>query len=157
MIASIQHRRSGMVAYLPMHGPYDQMPDAFGRLYAWISEHGLKATGAPTAVYYNIASDPSGADAIWELQASLKDDIAEDEPDEHGVGVKRTPPMEVVSTIHKGPYDSVTPTYQALWDWVEDNGYELAGPPMERYLNGPDEVSSPDEYLTEIIMSIEKV
>ena len=157
MIASIQNKKPGLVAYLPMRGPYDQMPESFGRLYGWIGEHGLKAAGAPTAVYYNIANDPTGVDAVWELQAPLRDEVAEAEPDESGVGVRTTPAMTVVSTIHKGPYDSVTPTYQSLWDWVDDNGYELSGPPMERYLNGPDEVSSPDEYLTEIIMPIEKV
>lgn len=157
MIASIQHKRPSLVAYLPMQGSYDQTPDGFAHLYDWVGEHGFKATGAPTAVYYNIAQDPSGADAVWELQAPLKDEVDEVAPDESGIGVRRTLEMEVVSTIHKGPYDSVTPTYQSLWEWVEDNGYELSGPPMERYLNGPDDVASPDEYLTEIIMPIEKV
>lgn len=156
MMASIQNKKPGLVAFLPMQGTYDQTPDGFQRLYAWIEEHGLKATGAPTAIYYNIAQDPSGADAIWELQASIKDEVSEAEPDESGVGVKLTPALTVVSTIHKGPYDRVTPTYQTLWEWVEDNGYELSGAPMERYLNDPNDVGE-DECLTEIIMPIEKV
>jgi len=81
--------------------------------------------------------------------------VPEAEPDESGVGVKMTPALTVVSTIHKGPYDSVTPTYRTLWEWVEDNGYELSGAPMERYLNDPNDVGE-DECLTEIIMPIEK-
>ncbi|MHB1451973.1 MAG: GyrI-like domain-containing protein [Coriobacteriia bacterium] len=156
MIASIQNKKPGSVAYLPMLGSYDQTPDGFERLYAWITEHEFKATGAPTAIYFNIPSDPDGADADWELQVSLKEEVADAEPDESGIGVKQNPEMMVVSAIHKGPYDSVLPTYQALWAWVEDNGYQLVGPPAERYLNGPDDVSSADEYLTEIIMPIQK-
>jgi len=61
MMASIQNKKPGLVAFLPMQGTYDQTPDGFQRLYAWIEEHGFKATGAPTAIYYNIAQNPSGS------------------------------------------------------------------------------------------------
>lgn len=156
MIASIQNKKPVSVAYLPMQGSYDQTPDGFARLYAWITEHELKATGAPMAIYFNIPEDPDGADADWELQVSLKEEVADAAPGDSGIGLKQNPAMMVVSAIHKGPYESVLPTYQALWAWVEDNGYELVGPPAERYLNGPDDVSSADEYMTEIIMPIRK-
>ncbi|MBN2247995.1 MAG: GyrI-like domain-containing protein [Coriobacteriia bacterium] len=156
MIASIRNVLPGAVAYMPMKGPYKQTPDAFARLYEWIAEHELRSKGAPTAIYFNIPSDSSEADAVWELQVQLTSDAPESEPDERGVGIKQVQGMQVVTAIHKGPYDSVLPTYQALWAWIEDNGYELAGPPAERYLNGPDDVASPDEYLSEIIMPIIK-
>ncbi len=156
MIASIRNVLPGPVAYLPMRGAYDQTPAGFSKLYEWIARHELKAKGAPTAIYFNIPSDASEADAIWELQVQLTGEVPESEPDESGIGVKRVEGMQVVTAVHKGPYDSVLPTYQALWAWIEDNGYELAGPPAERYLNGPDDVTSPREYLTEIIMPVSK-
>lgn len=156
MMVSIQNAKPGMVAYLPMRGSYDQTPEAFGRLYGWIDAHGLKPKGMPAAIYFNIASDPSGEDAVWEVQSPIAGELAEAAPDETGIGIKETPAMTVLSSVHKGPYDSVLPTYQAMWDWIEDNGYELAGPPMERYLNDPDEVGA-EECLTEVIMPIDKL
>lgn len=155
MIASLMTTRPATVAYLPMHGPYTQIPDGFGRLYGWIEAHGYKATGMPTAVYFNIPADENASDAVWELQAPVEEDLAETPPDESGIGVRGVPAMDVISAVHKGPYDSVLPTYQALWVWIEDNGYEPCGPPMERYLNDPGE-EHPDEYLTEILMPVKK-
>lgn len=155
MMASIMTTKPTMVAYLPMQGAYDQTPVGYGRLYGWIEAHGLKPTGMPAAVYFNIPNEPSGVDAVWELQAPIADDVEEAPPDESGVGLRRVPAMQVVSATHKGPYDSVLPTYQALWAWIEDNGYEMAGPPIERYLNDPGEVGT-DECLTEVVIPISK-
>ncbi len=121
MIASIRNMLAGMVAYLPMQGPYSQTPGAFEYLYEWIGEHGLKPKGAPTAIYFNIPSDSSETDAVWELQVQLAGDAEAIEPDESLIGVKHVPETQVVTALHKGPFDSVPPTYQALWAWIEDN------------------------------------
>lgn len=155
MMASIMTTKPTMVAYLPMQGAYDQTPAGYGHLYGWIQAHGFKPTGMPAAVYFNIPNEPNGADAVWELQAPIADEVEEAAPDESGVGLRLIPATQVVSATHKGPYDSVLPTYQALWAWIEDNGYEMAGPPIERYLNDPGEVGA-DECLTEVIMPISK-
>ncbi|MDY0339588.1 MAG: GyrI-like domain-containing protein [Coriobacteriia bacterium] len=156
MMVSIQNKKPAPTAFLPMRGPYDQTADGFARLDAWIGGHGLKAVSVRTGIYYNIASDPSCSDAVWELQIQLRGTVAEAEPDESGIGVKLTPEMKVASAIHKGSPDTIATTYQALWAWIDENGYELAGPPQERYLNDPAEVED-DECLTEVIMPISRL
>lgn len=55
----------------------------------------------------------------------------------------------MVTTIHKGPYDQVSPAYHTLTGWVQEHGHQFAGPPREIYLNDPTTVE-PDEILTEI-------
>jgi len=155
MMASLMTTRPEIVAYLPMHGPYDQIPEGFGRLYAWIERHEHKATGMPTAVYFNVPSDESASDAVWELRAPIAGDLSDAPPDEDGIGVRSVPAIDVITAVHKGPYDSVLPTYQALWGWIEDNGYEPCGPPMERYLNDPGK-THPAEALTEVLMPVKK-
>lgn len=155
MMASLMTMKPATVAYLPMYGTYAQTPEGFGRLYAWVEASGYKPTGMPAAVYFNIPSDDAASDAIWELQAPLAGDVAEAPPDESGIGIRHVPATDVIAAVHRGPYDSVLPTYQALWAWIEDNGYEPCGPPMERYLNDPGEMH-PEEYLTEILMPVRK-
>ena len=39
--------------------------------------------------------------------------------------------------------------YRALTDWITDRGFEVTGPPQERYLNAPNEVA-PAGYRTEV-------
>jgi effector-binding domain-containing protein len=57
-------------------------------------------------------------------------------------------------TTHRGPYDAIGPTYEALSTWIFANGHTPSGAPREVYLNGPDDVASPDQYLTELVWPI---
>ncbi len=155
MMASLVTTRPMTVAYLAAEGSYDQIPAGFGSLYGWLEEHGLVATDMPMGVFFNIPSDPSGADAIWELWAPVKGGHDEALPDTSGIGVRHVPPMSVISATHKGPYETMESTYQALWIWISDNGYVLDGPAMERYYSDPTDVPS-DEYVTEIMLPVRR-
>lgn len=57
----------------------------------------------------------------------------------------------VVSTIHKGPYDSLNEGHEALQRWMAANNEEAGGAPWEAYLTDPGEVPDPAEWLTEIV------
>ena len=58
---------------------------------------------------------------------------------------------DVVSTIHKGPYDSLNLGHEAIQNWMMENGLEPGGAPWEVYITDPGEVPDPNEWLTEII------
>lgn len=141
------------VAFIPMRGPYAQTPDGFGRLYGWIGKHGLQPAGMPAAVYLTMPSETPETDALWELWAPVMGPAEEMAPDASGIGIKHVPATLAASAIHKGPYDTVAPTYAMLWAWIPEQGYVPDGPPMERYLSDPAEVP-PEEYLTEIVMPV---
>jgi len=143
------------VAYITMHGPYALTPEGFGRLYAWIGQHGLRPSGMPAAVYLTMPEETAEADAIWELWAPVTGDAAETPADASGIGIKNVPATLAASVMHKGPYETVAPTYEMLWRWIGENGYVPDGPPMERYYSDPAEVP-PEEYLTEIVMPVRK-
>ena len=57
----------------------------------------------------------------------------------------------VVSTIHKGPYDSLNLGHEALQKWMAENNQESSGSPWEVYITDPGEVPDPAEWLTEIV------
>ncbi len=137
------------VAFIAMRGPYTQTPEGYGRLYGWIGSRGLVPTGMPHAVYLTMPSETLEDKAIWELWAPVEGNPPEVEPDATGIGVKRIAPMTVVSVMHRGPYESVGPTYESVWAWIGARSYTVAGPPMEIYYSDPAKVP-PEEYLTEI-------
>ena len=56
--------------------------------------------------------------------------------------------------VFRGPYDQIGPVYSTLFEWVAKQGFRPAGSPRETYLNGPDEVAGPEEYLTEVVLPI---
>lgn len=141
------------VAFISMRGAYSQTPEGYGRLYGWIGQHGLVTAGMPHAVYLTMPSETAEEDAVWELWAPVSGNPPESEPDDDGVGVKHVAAMTVVSSMHKGPYETVAPTYEAMWAWLGANGYTIAGPPMEIYFSDPNTVP-PEETLTEIQMPV---
>ena len=136
------------VAYVSMHGPYNQIPEAMGQLYAWVAEHGLKPVGAPVGVYLD---DPQVVDenaAAWEVQAPVDGEPAEiAEPE--GFGIKHVGPHLVASVTYHGPYDEIVSAYHFLGEWISTHGYSIAGPSEELYYTDP-ATTDPDNYLTEI-------
>ena len=66
------------------------------------------------------------------------------------------PGGDYVATIHEGPYDSMEPAYEALTQWVQNNGYQPTGIAYEYYLNDPGE-SDDTIALTEIRFPVKKI
>ena len=137
------------VAFLVMHGPYSQTPKGYSQLYGWLGEQEMLPIGMPISVFFTQPDQVPEADALWEIRAPVASNVPTVEPDESGLGVKRVNSILVASAMYKGPYSSMEPTYQALKQWIAENGYELNGPPEEVYYSDPAEVPS-EEYLTEI-------
>lgn len=136
------------VAFVVMQGPYSQVPEAMGRVYGYAAQHGLRPEGMPSAVYFTDPAETPEEDAIWEVRAPLAGDPPEATPDESGCGVRRLPAERVVSAVHRGPYEEIGPTYDALAEWAEGNGLAITGPPEEVYFSDPS--TPPEECVTEV-------
>ena len=137
------------VAFINVKGHYSQIPATFEKLYGWIAQKGYKPIGPAIAVYYNIPGQVPDDELSWELRSQLSGNVAEVEPDEEGLGVKKLDAIKMATTIYKGPYENVEASYTALQTWVMTNGYEMSGPPEELCLNDPTKTPE-EEPLTEI-------
>jgi effector-binding domain-containing protein len=143
------------VAFLAMHGPYAQIPEAMGQLYGWAAQHGLQPTGMPSSVYLTDPTSGDESEAVWEVRAPVEGDPPSVEIDASGCGVKTVPAHLVASTMYHGPYEEIAPAYEELAAWTSANGYDLVGPPQELYHSDP-ATTSPEEYLTEIRLPVAK-
>ncbi|MGV8083401.1 MAG: GyrI-like domain-containing protein [Coriobacteriia bacterium] len=144
------------VAVLHVTGDYGKIPECFGRLYRWVASHGLHPSGMPSAVYLKMPPEVPPEEAVWELWAPLAGDVPPAEANGEGIEIRQVPGYRALSIIHVGPYDAIQPTYEKAQKWLAENGYEIAGAPMERYYSDANEVP-PEEYLTEIIFPVRKV
>jgi len=146
---TIKQTEPMIVAFLSVKGHFSQIPTAFGRLYSWISEKGYKPRGPAIAVYYDVPGQVPDDQLRWELRSQISENTVVIGPNEQGLGVKRVGAVQVVATMHKGPYENIEGTYRALTDWVSENGYEINGPFEELYFNNSTR-TPPEELLTEI-------
>lgn len=109
----------------------------------------------PQAVYLTSPEMVPQQEAAWELLAPVAPVPSEVESDEDFMGVKTIAEQTVASAIHRGSYDSVEETYEALSQWIVQNGYTVVGPPREIYYSDP-EVMPVEETLTEVVFPVER-
>ncbi|MDR1823792.1 MAG: MerR family transcriptional regulator [Bifidobacteriaceae bacterium] len=75
--------------------------------------------------------------------------------DGEGYVFKDLPPVTVASVLHRGPYDGLGAAYAYLVDWVETNGYRIAGDWREAFIDGVWNCESSADWLTEVQMPVE--
>ena len=63
------------------------------------------------------------------------------------------PGGQAATCLHVGPYDAVGPAYEALAQFIKDNGREASGVAYEMYLNDPRQ-QPPQEPMTQIVMPL---
>lgn len=56
--------------------------------------------------------------------------------------------------IHRGPYDGLPATFQAVEAWVREEGRSPGGPPMEIYLTDPGEHPDPATWETQVVLPV---
>jgi len=144
------------VVYVPMSGAYDQVPEALGRLYGWVAQHGLQPAGMPSAVYLTDPATVPVANARWEVCAPVVGGAAPAPVDEAGCGIRDDGPQLVASLMFRGPYEEMGPAYADLFAWTAANGYTVVGPPKEVYFSDPSSTPA-TEYLTEIRFPVAKI
>jgi DNA gyrase inhibitor GyrI len=120
--------------------------EAFVELYACIAA----AKAAPTGPPFLMAGEPAGDTMEMDVCAPCAP-VPEPAP---GLYHGRLEACRAAVTVHRGPYEEIGPVYPRLFAWVSEHGHRPMGKPREVYLNGPDEVATPDEYLTELIVPI---
>jgi len=110
------------VAYIEHVGPYDRIPwdEYMSRLFRWAKEHKVRPGFRGIGIYF-------------------------DNPEQVSPEECRS---EVAIQINKGPANQLGEIYRKIGEWMEENGYEWAGPSMEIYSRKPRVVKG------EVIISI---
>jgi effector-binding domain-containing protein len=131
----------------------DWIGPAFGRVMAAIEAAGAAPAGAPFARFqpvddridvFDIEAGFPVAAPPAPLVASLTTLIGSD------VEPSSLPGGPAAITLHIGPYDAMTPAYDALEKWVADHGGTVDAAPWETYRGEP--VGDPSTWQTQVVM-----
>lgn len=124
-------RVAGVRGIVPdFDGTQSQVFDAlFDKAFGYVYGHGVRNAGCGIALYFN--DDGSMKNAPVEAAVQIGDaTLASGD----GVEVHELPAATMATTVHKGHFDSIGQAYDALMQWIEANGYRIAGPSREVYL-----------------------
>lgn len=130
----------------------DQVPEylnpAFGEVFGFLRERGLRPNGPHLALWHTSAQTLADEDA--EAAVPIDQPLGGTER----VAVYELPQVEVAAAVHHGDFSEFTQVHTALLGWIEENGYRVAGPFREIYLeHNPDDLG---ESTTEVQYPIEK-
>jgi len=145
----IKERSAQLTLSIRTRTPIDGLPkllgESYGRIAAYLAELGEEPSGAPFAAYFNMDMQNLDVEIGFPVAKPLngKDDIRTSE----------VPGGKLGYALHTGRYADIAPAYDALTQFVLDQGYEPTGVSYEFYLNDPEE--TPQEKLqTQIIFPL---
>ena len=139
------------VAVISHIGPYSEAGKLYQEIAKWLYQKRLRITGPPFGWFYDSPEEVPAHKLRSEVGFPFEGKVKP----EGNIKIKQIPAQDVLSTIHKGPYREVGPSYAALFQHANEKGYAPLGCPIEIYLNDPAKISE-SELLTEIQLPVRK-
>ncbi len=130
---------------------YGSVGRLLGELFGELNQKSFAPAGPPIALYYDEEYREQDVDVEVAVPVGGSPQAAGER-----VTFRDLPAGEMASLVRRGPYDDFSPAYQALMGWIQENGYRIAGPNREIYLQGPGEGIDPADYVTEIQFPVTK-
>ncbi|MGF1471398.1 MAG: MerR family transcriptional regulator [Rubrobacteraceae bacterium] len=128
-------------------------PSGIGKLFGELGAHAASHGTSPVewvSVWHDLEYREEEIDG--EAAIVTRDPL----PGDERVRERTLPAVaDMASTVHHGPFETISGAYAALLGWISENGYRVAGPNRELYLRSGNERDNPD-YVTEIQFPVEK-
>ncbi len=127
----------------------EKLPGVLGQSYmaiiGYLNEMGEQPADAPFTCYYNMD--------MHNLDVEMGFVTARPLPGKDNIQAGEIPAGKEVSYLFKGPYHEMEPAYNAMAQWVKQNGHTPTGTAYEFYYNSPQEVPE-SELLTKIVFPL---
>ncbi len=137
--------------YISYQGPFTGHEDVIRTFQDQIANQNIEATGPVMAIYYNSPWEVEPADLKWAIAVPVSDSMHVDPP----LQTRKWEGPQIASYLYTGSYESITPAYQDLRQYIEDHNLRVNGPAIERFLD-PDPLKLPEDSLqTEVWLPVE--
>jgi effector-binding domain-containing protein len=118
---------------------YETIVKAFKTVNGALDKLGVKPAGAPMTIYTETN------DTGFKFQAAVPVKEAPTLPQEGDIKVGKSPGGNALKFVHRGSYDAMDTTYEAITDHMEERKLEAKELFVEQYMKDP--VTTPDDEL----------
>jgi len=118
---------------------YDSLVDAFKSVRGFLEREKLKADGPPITIY--LATDDTG----FQFQAAIPIAEPPKETPRGDLAVGKSPEGRALKFVHRGSYDGMDTTYDAITNFLDQKGLEAKDLFIEQYVTDP--VTTPEDKL----------
>ena len=127
-----------------------QISDVIGSVYEEIYKNGLKQNG-PVMTFY---ADEEFHHEHANVEVCIP--VEDSQSVQNCENVKLLAPGMCAVCVYTGPYSKLGEAYAAVLKWIDENHYEIASAPFDCYINSPQEVKSPEEFVTKVCFPIKQ-
>ena len=134
-------------------GSHSTIPQKVGIFFQEIRKQNLqkKIIGELIGIFYDAPLLIKGRRPVWGLGFKIPKNTIVKAP-----LIRRYYNYENVATItHRGPYSTVANTFNIIIKYIEENNYDMVGPPVDIWLGDPNR-DKPEDLKTEIIIPVAK-
>jgi effector-binding domain-containing protein len=118
---------------------YDVLIEAFKKVNAYLDRAGLKASGPAMTIY--TSTDDTGFD----FKAAVPLAEAPKTPPGKEIAVGQSPDGKVLKFVHRGSYDEMNQTYEAITNYLDEKGLDAKDLLIEEYVT--DLLTAPQDML----------
>jgi effector-binding domain-containing protein len=118
---------------------FDTIVGGFKTVYGAMAKQGIKASGAPMTIY--TATDDTG----FQFQAAVPVAQAPTVPAGGDITVGKSPAGKALKFVHRGSYDAMDTTYEAITNYLDEKQLEAKDLFVEQYMKDP--VTTPEDDL----------
>jgi effector-binding domain-containing protein len=121
--------------------------DAFKSLDEYLDKHGIKPTGPAMTIYTE--TDDMG----FSFQAGFPIAAAPADTPKGDISVGPAPSGKALKFVHRGSYDAMDSTYEAITNYLDDKHLEAQGPFIEEYVTDP-VTTNPESLVVNIFVPV---
>jgi effector-binding domain-containing protein len=130
------------VIYLQGQSKWDSaletLIDAFKSLDEYLAKHNIKASGPAMTIYTQTN------DAGFNFRAAVPVAEKPNDPPKGDIAVGAAPSGKALKFVHRGSYDALDASYEAITDFLDDKGLDAKDSFIEEYVSGPLRADSDD-------------
>ena len=116
----------------------DTLLDSFKSLDEYLDKHGIKPNGPAMTIYTQ--TDDSG----FSFRAAVPIAEVPKDPPKGDIAVGPAPSGKALKFVHRGSYDALDASYEAITDYLDDKGLDAKDVFIEEYASGPLRADSDD-------------
>jgi effector-binding domain-containing protein len=118
---------------------FETIVDAFKTLNAFLTKQGIKPDGAVMTIY------TSTDDSSFQFQAAAPVSTPPADPPKGDIAVGKSPTGRALKFVHRGSYDAMDSTYEAITNYLDEKQLEAKDLFIEEYVTDP--VTTPEDKL----------
>ena len=133
--------------YSKWDSAFDTLVDAFKSLHEYLDKQDVKPAGPAITIYTQTD------DAGFSFQAALPIEQTPKDPPKGDIAVGQAPSGRALKFVHRGSYDAMDSTYEAITNYLDDKQLEAKDLFIEEYATDPVK-TPPDKLVVNVFVPV---